>query len=48
MSKFRSQLTLFTNQRESIEKVREEYNGVQYGLILTHVILCREDRKYNS
>src|SRR5688572_15216058 len=40
----RLQLTLFIqDNNETIEKIREEFNPVQYQLIKAHVTLCRED-----
>lgn len=43
--KKRQQLTLFCPLEESIliEKIRRQYNPVQYDLIACHVTLCRED-----
>ena len=40
----RIQLTLFVDEQQSgiIEQVRKKYNPVQYGLIKSHVTLCRE------
>ncbi|MEP7371842.1 MAG: 2'-5' RNA ligase family protein [Chitinophagaceae bacterium] len=45
MSQKRIQLTLFIdeNKSEAIEKIRKEFNPEQYGLIKSHVTLCRED-----
>lgn len=45
MSQKRIQLTLFLNEQESesIEKIRREFNPIQYELIKAHVTLCRED-----
>jgi len=45
MSKRRLQLTLFIDRDKSemIEKIREEFNPLQYKLIKSHVTLCRED-----
>ena len=44
MHKTRQQLTLFiTDQNEAIEKIRAEFNPIQYRLIGAHVTLCRED-----
>jgi 2'-5' RNA ligase len=39
------QLTLFIDEAQSaiIEKIRMQFNPVQYGLIKAHVTLCRED-----
>jgi 2'-5' RNA ligase len=44
-SNTRRQLTLFVEQRdaETIELVRKEFNPTQFGLIKSHVTLCRED-----
>ena len=40
----RIQLTLFiSNQNELIEKIRAEFNPVQFKLIPAHVTLCREN-----
>ena len=40
----RQQLTLFiSDQNELIEKVRAEFNPIQFDLISAHVTLCRED-----
>jgi 2'-5' RNA ligase len=41
----RIQLTLFIDEAQSaiIEKIRRQFNPVQYGLIKAHVTLCRED-----
>ncbi len=41
----RIQLTLFVNEKDSeiIERVRKEFNPVQYELIKSHVTLCREE-----
>jgi hypothetical protein len=46
----RRQLTLFVDTKYSkeIEKIRQEYNPVQYDLIKAHVTLCREDELENS
>lgn len=45
MSQKRIQLTLFVDEKQSatIEKIRREFNPVQYDLIKCHVTLCRED-----
>ncbi|MEP7267907.1 MAG: 2'-5' RNA ligase family protein [Saprospiraceae bacterium] len=45
----RTQLTLFVNKNDSseIEKVRQKYNPIQYGLIDSHVTLCRENEIEN-
>jgi len=45
MNQKRIQLTLFVDEEHStvIEKVRCEFNPVQYDLIKSHVTLCRED-----
>ncbi len=44
MPEIRRQLTLFiSNQNETIEKIRAEFNPEQYKLIAAHVTLCRED-----
>lgn len=45
MIEIRRQLTLFVpeEQREIIEKIRAEFNPIQYSLISAHVTLCRED-----
>ncbi|MBL0133793.1 MAG: 2'-5' RNA ligase family protein [Chitinophagaceae bacterium] len=44
MSTTRTQLTLFVSPaNEAIEKIRANYNPVQYALIPAHVTLCRED-----
>ncbi|MCF0056041.1 2'-5' RNA ligase family protein [Dyadobacter sp. CY356] len=40
----RRQLTLFlTNQKDEIEKIRSEFNPVQFELIAAHITLCREN-----
>jgi 2'-5' RNA ligase len=41
----RLQLTLFIDEQQQaiIEKIRMQFNPVQYGLIKAHVTLCRED-----
>lgn len=40
----RRQLTLFiSDQDEVIEKIRSEFNPVQFALIAAHVTLCREN-----
>ncbi len=41
----RRQLTLFLDEIESetIESIRQRFNPVQYGLIKSHITLCRED-----
>ncbi|MCI4671918.1 MAG: 2'-5' RNA ligase family protein [Bacteroidia bacterium] len=41
----RQQLTLFLDPLEAapIEHIRKTYNTIQYGLIKSHVTLCRED-----
>ena len=40
----RIQLTLFiSNQNELIEKIRAEFNPIQFNLIPAHVTLCREN-----
>ena len=41
----RQQLTLFLKEKEAllIEKIRQQYNPLQYELIKAHVTLCRED-----
>ena len=45
MSKKRLQLTLFIDEDKSemIEKIRKEFNPLQFELIKSHVTLCRED-----
>lgn len=44
MKEARRQLTLFIpGGDEAIEKIRAEFNPVQYQLIAAHVTLCRED-----
>ena len=45
MKKVRRQLTLFVDEYDAgiIEQIRMEYNPVQYGLIKSHVTLCREE-----
>ena len=44
MTEIRRQLTLFVSeQNELIERLRAEFNPVQYNLIPAHVTLCRED-----
>lgn len=44
MKNVRKQLTLFlSDQKELIEKIRLEFNPIQYGLIGAHVTLCREN-----
>jgi 2'-5' RNA ligase len=44
MTEIRRQLTLFVSEKnETIEKIRAEFNPVQYNLIPAHVTLCRED-----
>ena len=45
MSKKRLQLTLFVDEDRSgmIEKIRKEFNPLQFELIKSHVTLCRED-----
>jgi len=44
MSTTRKQFTLFVSPaNEAIEKIRANYNPVQYELIPAHVTLCRED-----
>ncbi|MCC6727510.1 MAG: 2'-5' RNA ligase family protein [Saprospiraceae bacterium] len=45
MNQKRIQLTLFVdeNQSATIEKIRREFNPIQYDLIKSHVTLCRED-----
>ncbi len=45
MPQKRTQLTLFINSHDSsaIEKIRKEYNPLQYALIKSHVTLCREN-----
>jgi hypothetical protein len=45
MLKKRIQLTLFVSENDSmqIEKIRHEFNPVQYTLIKSHVTLCREE-----
>ena len=44
-TKFRRQLTLFVERQNAtiIEKIRQQYNPIQYSLIESHVTLCRED-----
>lgn len=45
MEKIRRQLTLFVDPKyaEAIESARKAFNPVQFGLIKSHVTLCRED-----
>jgi hypothetical protein len=44
MNQRRQQLTLFiSDQKEIIEKIRAEFNPIQYSLISAHVTLFRED-----
>ncbi|MEO0527173.1 MAG: 2'-5' RNA ligase family protein [Bacteroidota bacterium] len=44
MENSRKQLTLFIHEPSgNIEKIRAEYNPIQYHLIPAHVTLCRED-----
>jgi 2'-5' RNA ligase len=44
MRTIRRQLTLFISERnKTIEKIRAEFNSIQYNLISAHVTLCRED-----
>ncbi len=45
MLKKRIQLTLFISENDSvqIEKIRKEFNPVQFALIKSHVTLCREE-----
>lgn len=44
MKRIRKQLTLFVNEPDgAIEKIRAQYNSVQFNLIRAHVTLCRED-----
>lgn len=44
MYETRRQLTLFiSDQNEIIEKIRAEFNPIQYQLIAAHITLCRED-----
>ena len=45
MDNKRIQLTLFIDTAEAaaIEKIRKEFNSLQYELIPAHVTLCRED-----
>jgi 2'-5' RNA ligase len=45
MNTHRTQLTLFVDEAESaaIEHIRSRFNPVQYGLIKSHVTLCREE-----
>lgn len=45
MSRKRLQLTLFVDEDISgmIEKIRKEFNPLQFGIIKSHVTLCRED-----
>ena len=44
MTEIRRQLTLFVSEKsEIIERIRAEFNPVQYNLIPAHVTLCRED-----
>jgi 2'-5' RNA ligase len=45
----RIQLTLFLNSTisETIEGIRAKYNPLQFGLINSHVTLCREDELEN-
>lgn len=46
----RRQLTLFLDEKyaSEIEKIRLQFDPVQYGLIKSHVTLCREDEIENS
>ena len=48
-TKFRRQLTLFVERQNAgiIEKIRQQYNPIQYSLIDSHVTLCREDEIEN-
>ena len=44
----RRQLTLFiSDQNEEIEKIRAEFNPVQFELIAAHITLCRENELEN-
>ncbi|WP_299781498.1 2'-5' RNA ligase family protein [uncultured Formosa sp.] len=44
MNEIRKQLTLFVEKsNENIEKIRAEFNPIQYNLISCHITLCRED-----
>ena len=44
MERIRKQLTLFIHEPTgNIEKIRAEYNPIQYHLIPAHVTLCREN-----
>jgi hypothetical protein len=45
----RRQLTLFVEQKDAeiIERVRQEFNPIQFNLIKSHVTLCREDEIQN-
>ncbi|MEN7551511.1 2'-5' RNA ligase family protein [Rapidithrix thailandica] len=45
MNRKRKQLSLLIegNQSQGIEEVRRKHNPLQYGLIQSHVTLCRED-----
>lgn len=45
----RRQLTLFVEQKDAeiIERVRQEFNPIQFKLIKSHVTLCREDEIQN-
>lgn len=44
MEKIRRQLTLFIDDPNgNVEKIRAEFNPIQYNLIPAHVTLCRED-----
>lgn len=45
MKATRRQLTLFLNETASkhVERIRQQFNPVQYNLIKSHITLCRED-----
>ncbi len=45
MSEIRRQLTLFLDYKYSfeIEKIRKQFNPIQYSLIKSHVTLCRDE-----
>jgi 2'-5' RNA ligase len=44
MYPIRRQLTLFiAEQNETIERIRVQFNPIQYNLIAAHLTLCRED-----
>lgn len=47
--KLRRQLTLFLDEKDAseIERIRLKFNPVQFGLVRSHVTLCREDEIEN-